>query len=601
MKENKNNELKRSETKEEAVPEFFVYTSETRYSDVPKDSLTHLRVDSSVRYIREGAFNNCELLVHVQLPETLTRIGKEAFEACSKLKRVQFFSNDSSLGIVSSNNQHLEDGTIVFPKNAKLQIDEDAFLFCHSLRKIVIYSVSTKLGEAAFANCQALISVELPGGLQVIEPVFFNCGSLATVNIPSSVIKIGNDAFNCCRSLTSFDLPHGLLEIGERSFSGCESIEILQIPATVSTVGESAFQLCSRLKSIKLPPTLERIEDSTFWGCRSLEYIEIPLTVSSIGWAAFCSCVTLSHIRIPPTVDRMMDWTAFEDCSSLVSVELPEGLFITQAERFPGQSFGCSSLVNLAIPTLTDQSLGGCLRDSKLGSVVENNVDLNRKLKHRFDTSPLNKLCYYQPCHSTDDSILRLRSLVEDDPLTAAVQVDEFGMTPLHVLSLSQTPNMSMLLAVMKVGQLDHMIQCRDSFGSTPMDYLCLNRMPTSSDVIRIVLKSRFSDLLGLDRSWSSDMMQAVDEALKADWSSRRREIVAIYLKLAKYEQQEILSVMELGLWKIKIDDVIANEQTPDRQSCRIMSGASIVIPQVLPFLDKLDVEDYFASPDLTP
>eukprot|EP00980_Cylindrotheca_fusiformis_P005838 scaffold1228_cov119-Cylindrotheca_fusiformis.AAC.5 len=605
MKTSINNTLKSSEGEEED-PKYFVYTSETKQDDIPVGTLTHLRIDSSVSSIPAYAFDGREALVHVQVPETLTRIGQGAFEGCSKLMGVQFVCSNASpsleTDVSSTTNPDLEDGLIRFPENAKLQIDDDAFFSCHSLRKVVVCSVSTKVCDTAFANCQGLVSVELPEGLQVIEPAFFLCGSLTTVKIPSSVIKICKNAFTGCHSLTMFDLPYGLVEIGVRSFQQCQSIETLHIPDTVSKIGERAFTLCSGLKFIKLPrSSLERIEESTFSGCRMLEYIMIPSTVSFIGWGAFHGCRSLTHIRIPPSVDCMMDW-AFENCCNLMSMELPENLMIgiNQADRIGGQSFSCSSLVNFAIPRLTEASLGGYLRNSKIGSVVDSDADLDHKLKHRFDKAPLNKLCYYQSYYSSDDSMLRLHSLMEDDPLAAVAQMDEFGMTPLHVLSLSQTPNLNMLLAVMKGCHLDHVIHCKDSFGSTPMDYLCLNRAPTSTQVIRSVLNSRFSYLLSLNQSWSSELLQAVDEALAVERSSRRRGIVAIYLKLAKYERQEVLAFVELYLWKMKIEEVITNEQTADRQTCRITSGASIVIPYVLPFLDKLGVEDYFNSPDLS-
>eukprot|EP00980_Cylindrotheca_fusiformis_P022128 scaffold9014_cov103-Cylindrotheca_fusiformis.AAC.1 len=119
----------------------------------------------------------------------------------------------------------------------------------------------------------------------------------------------------------------------------------------------------------------------------------------------------------------------------------------------------------------------------------------------------------------------RLRSLMDENPLAATTKVDGFGMTPLHILSLSQTPNVDMLLAVMKGGQRDHIIFCKDSFGSTPMDYLCLNRLPTSTEVIRRVLEARFAQLLGFHLSLKSEMSQAsIDKALAVDWPSRRRE-----------------------------------------------------------------------------
>eukprot|EP00980_Cylindrotheca_fusiformis_P022520 scaffold9405_cov111-Cylindrotheca_fusiformis.AAC.1 len=182
--------------------------------------------------------------------------------------------------------------------------------------------------------------------------------------------------------------------------------------------------------------------------------------------------------------------------------------------------------------------------------------------------------------------MVQLHSLMEDDPFAATTtQVDEFGMTPLHLLSLSQTPNLEMLLTVIDAGKPGHMVHCRDSFGSTPMDYLCLNRTANSAEAIRSLVQFRFDQVLGLDRSWKSALLQAVDEALAIDWTRRKSEISKV---VRKYERKGILSLVELYLWKVKIDKV--TEQIVDRQRCRIMSSAATVIPLVLPFLDKLDV-----------
>eukprot|EP00980_Cylindrotheca_fusiformis_P017698 scaffold5553_cov102-Cylindrotheca_fusiformis.AAC.3 len=691
---------------------FFVYSSETKISDIPKESLTHLRVDSSVSEIPCEAFKDCKALVHVQLLETLTRIGGRAFQFCTGLKCVQFVSRHASLETFSID-PNLQEGTIVFPERADLQIDAMAFSYCNSLRKVTVCSLSTTFGEGAFYGCHGLIAFELPEGLQVIEENFFcaselttvkipssvitigayafyrcyltsldlphgllklgdfafagclsietlhipptvtsignstlrgcealisvdlpdglqvirgrlfrSCVSLTTVKMPSSVIRIGKSAFKECRKLTSVDLPHGLLELETDCFAECHSIETLHIPPTVSFIGRYAFCGCSELKSIRLPPTLERIEYSTLRRCKKLEYIKIPSTVVFIGSYAFADCKCLSHLTIPPSV-RFIEWRAFFDCCSLshlrippsvndgislafgccnnlISIELPEKLFVRNNKRDRYRTDGiwhCSSLVNVALPTLPEYRTYRCsLRAQKFASLSFKEFDLHRNLKHRFSNSPLNKLCYYQSYHSSEDAMVQLRRLMDEDPLAATIQVDEFGMTPLHILSLSQIPNLDMLLTVLKEGHSDHIIRGRDSFGSTPMDYLCLNRMPNSAQVIRKVLQARFDQLLGLDCSWKSDVLQAVDEALLAEWSSRRREIGKVYFKLANYEQREVFSVMELCLWKMKIDEIAGsiNEQVVDRESCRINSGASVVIPLVVPFLDKLYMEDYF-------
>eukprot|EP00980_Cylindrotheca_fusiformis_P029973 scaffold24130_cov142-Cylindrotheca_fusiformis.AAC.3 len=580
---------KSSEIEEELAPEFFVYTSETKHADLPKATLTHLRVDSSVSEIPRSAFMYCKALLHVQLPETLTRIDAMAFNECSNLKRVQFVSSVSSTE-TSSIDPDLEDGLIVFPEKSTIHVGYKAFAFCSSLRKLIVCSASTQFATGAFRLSNGLTSVELPEGIQVIETdVFYCCESLETVKIPSTVITIRDDAFFGCSSLTSVDIPaHGLLKIGDGSFDCCLSMRVLQIPATVSTIGKRAFASCCTLRRITLPPILERIEALLFNGCENLEFIEIPPTVTEIGDMAFFGCAALSHIRIPQSVNSI-GHDAFLGCYRVISIELPaeNSLYMNLSAH--------RSLVNIVIPSWEEDMVETIRANSRLNRVADGYRDLDRRLRYRFDNSPLNELCYYQSYRSVDDLETQFRRVMENDPLAITSQVDEFGMTPLHVLALSHTPNLGLLLAVIQGGNLDHIIRGRDSFGATPMDYLCSNQMPYAAEVIRRVLQARFPRYLSWDRSLvSNPILRLVDEALEVDIASRGWEIVSIYLKIAKYERKDICSIVELFLWKVKIDEVGSRkEQIAERQMCRINSGASIVIPHVLPFLDSLDRKDY--------
>eukprot|EP00980_Cylindrotheca_fusiformis_P010818 scaffold2446_cov106-Cylindrotheca_fusiformis.AAC.8 len=128
--------------------------------------------------------------------------------------------------------------------------------------------------------------------------------------------------------------------------------------------------------------------------------------------------------------------------------------------------------------------------------------------------------------------------------------MDEFGMNPLHISSLSQTPNLNMFLEVMNAGKRGHMAL-----------------VGTHLDALR----------------WT---IYAIDETLAADWLSRKNEIGRV---VRKFEREEILSLLELCLWKVKIDKVTSEQVLlVDRQECRIMSGAAVVIPHVLPFLETI-------------
>eukprot|EP00980_Cylindrotheca_fusiformis_P016890 scaffold5114_cov67-Cylindrotheca_fusiformis.AAC.8 len=472
------------------------------------------------------------------------------------------------------------------------EVEDEAWIYSRrgimvppTVRRVKIAKGIRKIPEAAFQGHRELEEVILSSSVQVIgKEAFWHCMKLKSilyqgkgkeeVGIPSNVKVIEKRAFLQCGLLKNLVLNEGLERIGRSAFQYCGCLTAVGIPSTVKVIDQNAFRQCTSLARLVLKEgRLERIGNEAFYGCDSLSHVRIPRSVNTLAADAFVKCSRLISIELPGECSFNIDLT---ECLSLVSVVGPVSItklwwLVDIREKF--------------------------FRVSKLGSLVDNKTDLRRRLKHRFDNSPMNKLCYYQSYHSSEDAMLQLRSLMEDDPWAAATQVDQFGMTPLHILSLSQTPNMDMLLAVMKGGLVNHIMCGRDWFGSTPMDYLCLNRMPNSSEVIRRVLQTRFDQLLGMDRTWKSSILQAIDGALAVDWSSRSSEIYAIYMKLANYERQEMISfLLELRLWKIKIDDGNTNAQTADREFCRIHSGASIVIPNVLSFLDKLQPGDHCFS-----
>ncbi|MBE6547849.1 MAG: hypothetical protein E7667_03090 [Ruminococcaceae bacterium] len=67
------------------------------------------------------------------------------------------------------------------------------------------------------------------------------------------------------------------------------------------------------------------IGNSAFRDCSSLTSIEIPDSVTSIGGYAFCNCSSLTSIGIPDSVTSIGN-SAFRDCSSLTSIEIPDSV-----------------------------------------------------------------------------------------------------------------------------------------------------------------------------------------------------------------------------------------------------------------------------------
>jgi hypothetical protein len=605
-------------------PNVFIYNEDTK-GDIPRN-VTHVKVDPSAKEIHAWAFADRQSLIEVEFAEGLERIHSRAFMSCENLK---------SINKLPSTLKEVGDGafwrcksldSIEFPEGLQV-IGEDAFRLCRALKRIKIPSAHMMIGKFAFSECYGLVSVELPEGLQVIgEAWFLVCTSLTTVIVPSSAIEIRELAFCGCSSLASLALPKGLQSIGDQSFANCRSLANVHIPSTVCKMGFRVFVNCTGLKYIHIPSSVECIGSRAFDGCG--QHVHLQHTLHTIKEGTFRGCDSLTHVRLPSTVTKI-ECEAFAHCPRLIALELPEGLEMIDLrvrddhdEEEPDfRNYGCPSLMNLVIPSaqhfaqLDDDD--EFMKGFKLGTAASNFDDLVGKLQHRFDALPLHRLCYYQSYYPLTEAMENLQQNMDADP-SAGTKVDSFGMTPFHILALSQTPNLPLFQAMLAFYQVD-IICTRDKFGSTPMDHLFLNHTHEATTVIQSLLPTILVNRLhwlGLVRWQSEDILTAMNEALAVlEGSSRRRAVGILSFKLATYERLESMSLLELALWKGKIDGCKAaivtdrghNEERSskrprldkshlshvDRQSCRINSGAEVVISNVLPFLDKVCRHDY--------
>ena len=200
-------------------------------------------IREGVKVIGDSAFQACNSLASINIPNSVTTIGDWAFDCCDSLTNINIPNGVTTIG-------------------------EGAFGWCKSLTSINIPNSVTTIGIEAFWACNSLTSINIPNSVTTIENgAFWACNSLTSINIPNSVTTIGNKAFDGCGSLTSINIPNGVTTIGNEAFEGCESLTSINIPNSVTTIGFWAFAVCESLTSINIPNSVTTIGEGAFSIC----------------------------------------------------------------------------------------------------------------------------------------------------------------------------------------------------------------------------------------------------------------------------------------------------------------------------------------------
>lgn len=355
-----------------------------------------IKLPSTIRNIKWGAFRTCTSIDTITLPEGMTTIGIYAFSGCTGITSVTLPSSLTSIGAY-------------------------AFRGCYGITEIIIPGKVTSIGEDAFINCKNLATVtverETPAtagattfsGLPtnavlyvptlssvnsyksatgwsvfktvknnklVVDGIYYNitsttnktaevtfAGATASevaneysgkVVIPSTVLyngvtynitAVGDSAFQGCENLQSVTISNGVTKVGVHGFINCKGLSEVVLPKSLISIGGSAFNACESLESIALPEGLKTIEWYAFANCKKLK-LEIPSTVTSLGEGVFFGCTSLDAVNIPKGVKTLIK-QLFNGCTGLTTVTGGENVTTIGDKVFNG----CTKLKEYSIPT----------------------------------------------------------------------------------------------------------------------------------------------------------------------------------------------------------------------------------------------------------
>lgn len=302
--------------------------------------VTALTIPEGVSKINNYAFYGFEGITSVVIPNSVTEIGGEAFYGCIGLKSISV--------------------------SAELQLGaNNAFEGCDSIEKAIVPSVllfglpNTSLknlvingGEAitVYAGGPVLESVTISDSIQQINyanGAFRGSPMLKEVNIGNHIEIIGDASFAECNALTEIIIPDSVVSIGEIVFMDCESLKNVHFGIGLKTIDMSAFSGCKSLESITLPANLTEIGSYVFSECTSLK--EAIIGVQNIGSYAFGNCASLEKVTLLPGVNSIGDG-AFSGCSSLTSINIPASMksIGTGAFKYSNNDKRCVYITDIA-------------------------------------------------------------------------------------------------------------------------------------------------------------------------------------------------------------------------------------------------------------
>ena len=180
-----------------------------------------------VLQIAEDAFQFCENLTSVEIPDTVQTIGKNAFWSCHKLQHVTLPKNLAAVG-------------------------ENCFRSCGLLAELEIPVTLQEIGLDAFCDTAWLKNQQTENPLVQVNHILIDattCSGTA-VEVPDGVTEIGNFAFYNCGNLQKIMLPASVTKIDWGAFWQCSGLETLTVQGNLAKIGESAFSDCTKLSAV---------------------------------------------------------------------------------------------------------------------------------------------------------------------------------------------------------------------------------------------------------------------------------------------------------------------------------------------------------------
>ena len=276
------------------------------------------------------------------------------FKECKTLKTVEFNCPNITTIADSAFFNCAQLHTINLP-NSISEIGKYAFSGCRALLMFDLPHTLSMIEEGTFKDCSNLKNIDLTDNIESInEDAYENCTSVTSLTIPSSVHNISNNAFKGCNAIreliikeSSDSLLLGVNNEADNTIHGIFSSALLkEVFIGRNLIASHPFDLNKAIESLSIGHYVTEFPDLSLTKLPQLNTLFLGNRLDSIP--SFSECVELREITIG---SHILNLPSFKQCLKLDKITLKSAMPQPIIEDFSNNVY-LDCQVNVPVGTL---------------------------------------------------------------------------------------------------------------------------------------------------------------------------------------------------------------------------------------------------------